>query len=591
MTRKDYDVIVIGGGLLGCFAARNLARYDLRVALLEKRDDLCMGMSRANTAIVYSGCDTKPGTRKTTMCVSASQGFEDLCAELGVRYSKCGSIMICFGERGAGVLRKKLEQGIQNGVRGVRMLTRGEVLELEPNVSADVYAGLYAPDTGTVMPWELCLAAAENAARNGVDIIMNADVDEISRGSGGYVVKARGGLHAEAHLRGVAAVGVGEPDTSDNADTAAVGAGELDISDNASDGLTSAGEPDKSAKADEVVEYRTRAVVNCAGLNADTLLEKVFEPVVRIVPDAGDYYVLDTKTQGFIRHVIFHEPEEKGKGLTLVPTVEGNILVGPTERVQEQDAAGAFAADDAGFETSLEGLESLRSLVTEVVPDLPMEHVIRSFGAIRPNPYEVNTAPHYGASKNEAKQMSTTRSSAPQSIAPDDSAPQSSAPHYGETQAKPSVTLSDRSVSDFSIIEAEGEAFISFIGVKTPGLTCANELGMYAAERVADKLCALPNENFDPHRQAQVRVSDMTFNEREALVRIDPAYGRIVCRCRGVTEGEVLDAIRTTPGAVTLNGVKHRTGTGLGRCQGGFCTQNVLELLARELGGSPEDYL
>ena len=143
------------------------------------------------------------------------------------------------------------------------------------------------------------------------------------------------------------------------------------------------------------------------------------------------------------------------------------------------------------------------------------------------------------------------------------------------------VTLSDRSVSDFSIIEAEGEAFISFIGVKTPGLTCANELGRYAADRIAEKLDALPNENYDPRRLAQIRVNEMPFNEREALVRRDPAYGRIVCRCRGVTEGEVLDAIRAAPGAVTLDGVKHRAGTGLGRCQGGFCTQHVLELLAQ----------
>ena len=544
MIRKDYDVIVIGGGLLGCFAARNLARYDLRVALLEKREDLCMGMSRANTAIVYSGCDTKPGTLKTTMCVDASQGFEDLCAELGVKYSKCGSIMICFGERGAGVLRKKLEQGARNGVRGARMLTREEVLELEPNVSAEVYAGLYIPDTGTVMPWDLCLAAAENAARNGVDIILNAEADNISRSSDGYIVEVRAEHTA--------------------ADASASG-------------------QDIPVKAAGVTVYNTKAVVNCAGLNADVVLEKVFEPVVRIVPDAGDYYVLDTKAQGFIRHVIFHEPEEKGKGLTLVPTVEGNILVGPTERELVMDAAENIPADDAGFETTLEGLESLRSLVAEVVPGLPMEHVIRSFGAVRPNPFEVDYISQKSAHGDEAAQLTNVERSIPEGGTPEGGISDNALQNCAASKEKRAVTISNRSVNDFSIIESEDEAFISFIGVKTPGLTCANELGRYAADRIAEKLDALPNVKYDSHRLAQVRVNEMPFNEREALVRRDPAYGRIVCRCRGVTEGEVLDAIRAAPGAVTLDGVKHRAGTGLGRCQGGFCTQHVLELLVSEL--------
>ena len=517
MALYDHDVIVIGGGLLGCFAARNLARYDLKIALLEKREDLCLGVSRANTAIVYSGCDTKPGTVKTSMCVKSSQAFEGLCAELGVRYNKCGSIMICFGERGEEALRKKLEQGAQNGVRGIKMLTRAEVLELEPNISENAYAGLYVPDTGTVMPWELCLAAAENAASNGVEIIRGAKVKNISRDSDGYSLKV------------------------------------------------------ENASGDAL--YRARGVVNCAGLNADILLEKVFDPVVRIVPDAGDYYVLDTKVKGFIGHVIFHEPEDKSKGLTLVPTVDGNILAGPTERELEKEEgrgerAGAadtestasaaardteWGGDEPGFETSREGLELLRSLVAEVVPDLPMEHVIRSFGAVRPNPYEVED----GASEHN----------------------------------RGSMKLSNRSVNDFSIIEAADEAFISFVGVKTPGLTCANELGIYAAERLAGNLGAARNKNFDPRRAAQIRIRDMSFEDRESVVRANPDYGRIVCRCKGVTEGEVLDAIRSTPGAVSLDGVKHRAGTGLGRCQGGFCTQHIVEILSRELGGAPEDYL
>jgi len=297
---ESYDVIVIGGGLLGCFAARNLTRYHLKVALLEKREDLCTGISRANTAIIYSGCDTKPGTLKTSMCVRAAQGFPQLCDELGVRYSPCGSIMVSFGERGAEILRKKLKQGIENGVSGIKLLTREEVLELEPNIDGAVNSGLYVPDTGTVMPWELGLAAAENAVSNGADILLNTEVTGIERipnSPQGFKIYTNKGT------------------------------------------------------------FFARYIINCAGMAADKVFGMLSAPSVRIVPTAGDYYILDTKTAGFIRHVIFHEPEEKGKGLTLVPTVDGNILVGPTER----------PGDD--FRTEQAGLDELRELVRQVIPN------------------------------------------------------------------------------------------------------------------------------------------------------------------------------------------------------------------------------
>jgi glycerol-3-phosphate dehydrogenase len=203
---NEYDVIVIGGGLLGCFAARNLTRYNIKIALLEKREDLCTGISRANTAIVYSGCDTKPGTLKTSMCVRAAQGFAELCKELGVRYSPCGSIMVCFGERGAGVLRKKLRDGIENGVRGIRLLTRDEVLELEPNIAENVHSGLFVPDTGTVMPWELCIAAAENAVQNGAEIILNTEVLGIRNSEFG--IRSGAGVMKFGQIRGCFTLGL-----------------------------------------------------------------------------------------------------------------------------------------------------------------------------------------------------------------------------------------------------------------------------------------------------------------------------------------------------------------------------------------------
>lgn len=474
-----YDVIVIGGGLLGCFSARSLSRYRLKTLLLEAREDLCTGISRANSAIIYSGFDTKPGTKKSSMCVNAAQNFNILCSELGVRYSQRGIMMVCSGPKGENVLHKKLEQGLENGVHGIRLLSKEEVLNLEPTLSPNVRLGLYAPQAGTVIPWELGMAAAENAVHNGAEIRLNAKVTNIERVSDGYKVS------------------VGE------------------------------------------TAFFTHGIINCAGLYADEILEKVQEPSVRIFPSSGDYFVLDTKASGCISHVVLYESEEKCKGLTLVPTVDGNILVG-SSRIpsREKDC----------FETSREGFDTINGYISEIIPNLPMEHVIRSFGAIRPNPYYVKFDFETG-----------------------------------------SYLPYEKRIDDFTIIESEeNRAFLSLIGIKTPGLTCAEALGRHIADRMAVLLSAERNSEFDPKRPAPLKLNDIPFEERARMIRKDPSYGKIVCRCRKISEGEIIDSIHMFPGAVTVDGVKRRTGACSGRCQGSFCTQRIIEILAHELNVSPE---
>ena len=472
---KEFDAVVIGAGLLGCFTARALTRYRMTVAVLEAREDVCTGISKANTAIVYDGHDTKPGTMKTQMCVRANGSFDSLCAELGVRFSRCGAIMVCFGPRGMAVLEKKYEQGLANGVEGLRLLNREQVLALEPSLSSQVYGGLLSPNTGTVNPWELFVAAYENARANGARFFFHRRVEDIRRQGDGYL-------------------------------------------------LTAGGET-----------FFARGIVNCAGLEADRVRETVCPPAVRIFPDSASYLVTD-ETNGFLHRVIFHEPEEKGKGLTLVPTIDGNLLIGPTEEPLAQEP----------FASSGQGLDCLRELCRQVMPSLPLDTVIRSFGAVRPNPFYVN----------QIEEGSWTREA--------------------------------RSISSFTILEEEAApGMISLLGIKTPGLTCAWELGCCAADKLS-RFLGLEEKNpaFDPVRPAPLRLSAMCQEERRAFVAGHPAYGRIVCRCRGISEGEILDAIRR--GAVTVDGVKRRVGSSMGRCQGSFCTEYILELLSRELGVPPD---
>ena len=466
---EKTDILIVGAGLLGCFAARALAAYECAVTVLEPREDVCTGVSRANTGIVYSGYQTKPGTLKTRLCLRANARFDALCRELDVPFSRCGSLLVSCGARGDGVLRKKLDDGAESGVEGLRLLTGGEARALEPLLTPAVTGALYAPGSGTVDPWSLGIAAFENARANGVAFRFREGAERISRADGGFVVET----------------------------------------------------------ARET--YRARAVLNCAGLAADRVREWTEAPLVRIFPSAADYLVLDTTASGAVRHILLHEPEEKGKGLTLVPTVDGSLLIGPTER------SWAGAPGDA---TDGAGLETLRRLCAGIVPGLDLSQTIRSFGATRPNPFYVRA-------------------------------------EGGE------YVRESRSINSFTLLEEDG--LLSMIGIKTPGLTCAAELGKYAAERLIARLGgAAENARFDPTRRAIPRPAAMDEARRAALAAADPDYGAVVCRCRDVTRGEIREAIRR--GAVTVDGVKRRTGAGMGRCQGGWCMQRVLEELSAASG-------
>ena len=465
----DCDVLVIGAGLLGCFTARALSAYELKIVVLEEREDVCTGISRANSGIIYTGLDAAPGTLKAELCVRANKDFDRLCAELDVPFRRCGSLMIACGSRGEAKLRQRYEQGLQNGVEGLRLLEPAQVREMESELTEDVTLALYAPGTGTVDPWALGIAAYENACHNGAEFRFSEGVRHMERRDGGFLIET------------------------------------------------------------EKESYRARAVVNAAGLRADGIRELTEPPLLRLSPRAADYYVTDTTEGDRVGHVIFHESEEKGKGLTVIPTVGGNLLLGPTNR----DWNG-----EEGMPTSVDGLRELRELCARVLPELELSSVIRSFGALRPN---IET----GRMENGA------------------------------------WIPTGESVNGFSLTDEEG--LFSLIGIKTPGLTCAHELGVLTAEKAAAWLGgAAKKKDYDPVRRGIPRVRELSEEERTALIARNPDYGRIVCQCREISRGEILESIRR--GAVTVDGVKRRVGAGMGRCQGSRCMHTVLELLARETG-------
>lgn len=464
---KHYDAVVIGAGVLGCFAARSLCRWKLSTLLLEGAGDVCTGITRANTAIIYPGYDNKPGSRKARMTVRANAAFPRLCEELEVPYKRCGSLMLSYGPMGDAVLQQKWRQGQENGVPGLALLSGTQAEELEPGLKKGVSTALYASGTGTVNPWQLGIAACESAVKNGCELRLDSLVTAIRRQGKDYIVET------------------------------------------------------------ERERFSCAVVINCAGLAADRVQELLFPPRIRVFPDGADYLVLD-KNAPAPRHILFHETEEKGKGLTAVPTVEGSLLLGPNRRPLSQPYA-----------VEQKEIEGLKAQAAKLLPGLDMKWMIRSFGAVRPNPQMV------------------------------------------ELRAGEYVSTG-RDMGDFPIDRPE-PGFFSLIGIKTPGLTCADELGQYLAAQAAEYLNAAPNPDFDPQRAAIPRPAALSFAERKALVAAAPDYGEVLCLCEDVSRGEVLEAIRR--GAVDVEGVKRRTGAGLGRCQGGRCRLRIEELLEEQRYG------
>lgn len=475
------DVCVIGGGVLGCMAARTLTRYQLKVLLIEKENDVCMGISRANTAIIYAGYDNKPDTLKSSLCVKGNMNFPFLCEELGVPISRCGSLMLCHGPRGAEVLKKKYKNGLQNHVSGLELISGEEAHALEPHLAGEIYMGLFSPNTATVQPWEIGIAAFENALENGCEIRLSAKVTDIEKTDGGF---------------------------------------RITVSDSSAP---------KSSKTEVIT---ARGILNCAGVYADRVRELLLPPSVRIYPEKADYFIFDKTVKGFLSHIIFEEPEEKGKGLTLVPTVNGNLLAGPS-------AQGNCECDD--FSTSSDGLAFLEKRLGELLPELPLSAVIRNFASIRPNPFEVS---------------------------------------QGENLE---IIRSPRSIHSFVIDQPKDcPAFISLIGIKTPGLTCCEELAKYIVRQLLPVLGNPPlNPNFHSRRESPVCMRRLSLSEKTSCIQKDPSYGKIICRCEQVSEGEIRDAI--SRGAKTVDGVKRRCGTGMGACQGSRCSYEITRLLAREL--------
>lgn len=453
-----YDVIVIGAGVSGAASARELSRYQAKVCVLERAEDVCCGTSKANSAIAHAGFDAPEGSLMAKLNVQGSEMMAALSKELDFPFQQIGSLVVCRDKEELPALQALYKRGIANGVTGLRILQREELLAMEPNLSEESVAALYAETAGIVCPFGMNIAFAENAHANGVSFHFDTQVQGIRKVAEGWAVETNRGV------------------------------------------------------------YRARCVVNAAGVHADEIHNMVSEKKMRITPRRGDYFLLDKSAGTHVSRVIFSLPGKYGKGILVTPTVHGNLLVGPT---------AIDIQDKEGTNTTREGLEQALAGAERSVKNLPMRSVITSFAGLRA--YEAG--------------------------------------------------------DDFIIGEVEdAPGFIDCAGIASPGLTASPAIGVMVAGIVKKRLQLQENPAFVGTRKGILRPAQLLVEERNQMIRENPAYGNVICRCEMITEGEIVDAIKRPLGAKSLDGVKRRVRAGMGRCQAGFCSPRVMEILARELG-------
>ena len=455
-----FDVLVIGGGVIGGTILRELTKYNGKFCLLEKEEDVAMGQSRANSGIVHAGFDAAEGSLKAKFNVLGNKMMPEYAKELGVKYRNNGSLVLGFNDEDLATLNGLKERGIKNGVEGLEILTREQLVAIEPNIQDTVTCALHAPTGGIICPYELTIASIGNAMDNGAELMCDFDVCSIVKDEKGFTVTSTDGVSVSA-----------------------------------------------------------KVIINCAGFNSAIISSLAGDDGFTVNGRKGEYILLDRESGDFVNHTLFTAPTKAGKGVLVTQTVDNNILLGPTAKESGRDGTTV---------TTPEGLSFIIEKINAMVKNPPLFNTITSFTGVR--------------------------------------------------------AYNDR--HDFIIEESPVvKGLINCAGIESPGLTSAPAIAKYVAEELVSKIIDLEkNQNFNGKRTPDYFFKNLTDEEKNQVIAKDNRYGKMVCRCEQITEGEIVRAIHENPPARSVSAVKRRTRAGMGRCQGGFCQSHVVEILARELG-------
>lgn len=464
---REFDVAIVGGGVIGAAIARELTRWNLSIALLEKEEDLAKHASGRNSGMVHAGLAPPPGSKKAWYNVRGNEMYTQVAAELGVKLSRPGELVLLSSNWEKIALPLIYLRGWRNGVPGLKYMGRKAVAAMEPHVTSRQSGGIWLPTAGIISPYKLTIAYAENAVENGAAVFFNTVVTGFEI-DGGRIVSVQ----------------------------------------------TNRG------------QIGARLVINAAGVWADRIAAYANDRFFSIHPRHGVLAVLDKKVSRLQHRVLAMLRSTSGgaktKGGGLVPTREGNLLVGPTavEKPGRED-----------YSTSATELQHLLDFHLRINNSIKPSDVINYFAGIRACTFE----------------------------------------------------------EDFVIEPSEYVAnLIHVAGIQSPGLAAAPAIARDVAERAVKLLCqelaVKPNPRFNPRRQVAPELSELTLAERAQLIQENPRYGRVVCRCEGISEGEIVAALHGPLPVDTLDGIKRRRRAGMGRCQGGFCTPRLLDIIAGEAG-------
>ena len=480
----EADVVIIGGGVTGCAIARELAKYELSIILVEKAEDVACGTTKANNAMVHTGIGEKMGTLKQKLCVEGHKMYEKLAEELHFPYEKNGMWIILTRDSfrdmplpsflGNLIARFIIPRIILHRARKLGipmyMVKRKELLKEEPNVTSRALIAIYSPTYGVTSPYLFTIALAENAMDNGVKIMLDTEVVDIvvENGMAKEVVTNKGTIKA-------------------------------------------------------------KYVINAAGLYADEVAEMAGAREYTIHPKKGSTLLFDREYGEYIKHSMsllkFPRLEHyKGGGAML--TFERNIQLGPT--IMEVE-------DREDTSVTKEEMEQIFRHFSLLLPELPRKGVIAYFAGLR------------------------------------------------------AATFTE----DFIIRAAKKvKNFIHVAGIQSPGLAAAPAVAKMVVEILQEQgLEMVEKKDFNPRREKKVFMRELSIEERKKIVEKNPLYGRVICRCEYVTEGEIVDAIHGRLGARNMDAIKRRTRAGMGRCQGSFCLPHVAKILARETGMPVEEIM